>query len=180
MRYLIAVALLLVSTAAPAYARGGGTSHGTIASAHVSGARHGTIISQSLGSAIVPPLAGTIVPPFTGPVVFREVRSKIITISSNGTIGEKRLPTRRRRDFGSGGEFGSVGDFGSFEDFGSFGEFGSPAVVSEAPPGVDFIEPRPAPSRSLAELPPCRETTSFGVVIERGIACSRVAHGAAN
>ena len=67
MRYLIAVALLLVSTAAPAYARGGGTSHGTIASAHVSGTRHGTIISQSLGSAIVPPLAGTIVPPFTGP-----------------------------------------------------------------------------------------------------------------
>ena len=174
MRYLIAVAFLLVSTAAPAYARGSGTSHGTIAGAHVSGTRHGAIISQSLGSAIVPPLAGTIVPPFTGPVVFREVRSKIITISSNGTIVEKRLATPRRRGFGS------FGDFGGFGDFGSFGEYGSPAVVSEAPPSVDFIEPRPAPSRSVAELPPCRETTSFGVVIERGTACSRVAHGVAN
>jgi hypothetical protein len=171
MRYLIAVALLLVSTAAPAYARGSGTSHGTVASAHARGTRHGTITSQSLGSAIVPPLAGTIVPPFTGPV--REVRSKIITISSNGTIVEKRLATRRSRGFG-------VGDFGSFGDFGGFGDVGSPALVSEAPPSVDFIEPRPAPSRSLAELPPCRETTSFGVVIERGIACSRVAQGVAN
>jgi hypothetical protein len=108
------------------------------------------------------------VPPFTGQVVFREVRPKIITISSNGTIVEKRFATHRRRDFGN------VGDFGSFGEVGGFGAFGSPAEVSEAPPSVDLIESRPAP-KSMAELPLCHETTSFGVVIDRGTACSHVA-----
>jgi hypothetical protein len=68
--------------------------------------------------------------------------------------------------------------FGSVDDFGAFGDFGSPGAANEAPPGVDFIEPPPAPSRSAAKLPPCREMTPVGVVIERGTACSRV--GAAN
>jgi hypothetical protein len=68
--------------------------------------------------------------------------------------------------------------FGSVDDVGAFGDFGSPGAASEAPPGVDFIEPPPAPSTSAAKLPPCREMTPVGVVIERGTACSRV--GAAN
>jgi hypothetical protein len=68
--------------------------------------------------------------------------------------------------------------FGSVDDLGSFDYFGIPAPASEAPPPLDLIEPQPAPSRSAAELPPCREMTPVGVVIERGTACSRV--GAAN
>jgi hypothetical protein len=208
MRYLIAVALMLVSAAVPAYARG---------------ARHGTITRHFSGSTIVPPLTGTIVPPFTGAIVppmattfsrrvgipgsritrsmsVRTVHPKIITVTSNGAVVEVRLATHgvfrfngretvvveerssgpktieigdrssRRRNFGS------VGDFGAFGDFGSFGGFGGPAVISEAPPGVDFIEPQPAPLRTAAELPPCHETTSVGVIVERGTACSHVAH----
>jgi hypothetical protein len=68
--------------------------------------------------------------------------------------------------------------FGSVDDLGGFDDFGSPAPASEAPPGLDFIEPQPAPSKSAAELPPCHEMTPVGVIIERGTACSRV--GAAN
>jgi hypothetical protein len=54
--------------------------------------------------------------------------------------------------------------FGSFDDF---GDFGSPGAASEAPPGVDSIEPPPAPSKSEAKLPTRREMTPVGVVIER-------------
>jgi hypothetical protein len=52
----------------------------------------------------------------------------------------------------------------------------APAVESGAAPGADFIEPGPAPSKTPAELPPCHEVTSVGVVIERGTGCSSVAH----
>jgi hypothetical protein len=210
MRYLIAVALMLVSAAVPAYARGSGT-------------RHGTTTRHFSGSTIVPPLTGTIVPPFTGAIVppmattfsrrvgipgsritrsmsVRTVHPKIITVTSNGAVVEVRLATHGVFSFNgretvvveerSSGpktieigdrssrrrNFGSVGDFGAFGDFGSFGGFGGPAVISEAPPGVDFIEPQPAPLRTAAELPPCHETTSVGVIVERGTACSHVAH----
>jgi hypothetical protein len=88
----------------------------------------------------------------------------------------RRFVAFRHRGFGQFGQsipFGSVDGFGGF---GSFGDIGSPAVISEAPPGLGVIEPQPAPLRSVAELPPCHETTPVGVVIERGTACSRVAH----
>jgi hypothetical protein len=68
--------------------------------------------------------------------------------------------------------------FGSVDDFGAFDDLGSPGTASEAPPAVDFIAPPPAPAKSAAERPPCREVTPVGVVIERGTACSR--DGAAN
>jgi hypothetical protein len=70
--------------------------------------------------------------------------------------------------------FGRSTPFGSVDDLGGFDDFGSPAPASEAPPDLDFIEPQPAPSKSAAELPPCREMTPVGVVIKRGTACSRV------
>jgi hypothetical protein len=63
-------------------------------------------------------------------------------------------------------------------DFGNLGYYEGPTVESEAAagPGADFIKPRPAPSKTPAELPPCHEVTSFGVAVERGTGCSRVAH----
>jgi hypothetical protein len=85
----------------------------------------------------------------------------------------RRLVAFRHRRFA---QFRRSIPFGFVDDFGSFGDFGSPAVISDAPPGVDFIEPQPAPSKSAAELPPCHEMTPAGVVVERGDACSRVAH----
>jgi hypothetical protein len=204
MRYLIAVALMLVSAAVPAYARGSGTRHGTTA-------RHFS------GSTIVPPLTGTIVPPFTGAIVppmattfsrrvgipgsrvarsmsVRPVHPKIITVTSNGAVVEVRLATHGVFSFNgretvvveersSGPKTIEIGDrtsprrnFGSVGDFGSFGGFGGPAVISDTPPGLDFIEPQPVPLKTAAELPPCREITPVGVTVERGIACSRVAH----
>lgn len=54
----------------------------------------------------------------------------------------------------------------------------SSAIVGMAPPSVVDI-PQPVPetarlgrSQVAADLPPCRETTPAGVVIERGKACS--------
>jgi hypothetical protein len=88
----------------------------------------------------------------------------------------RRFVAFRHRGFGQFGQsipFGFVDGFGGF---GSFGDIGSPAVISETPPGLGVIEPQPAPLRTVAELPPCHETTPVGVVIERGTACSRVAH----
>jgi hypothetical protein len=49
---------------------------------------------------------------------------------------------------------------------------GGLAVVSAPPPSVASSAPQPTPSKSPADLPPCRETTPAGVVIERGTACS--------
>jgi hypothetical protein len=105
---------------------------------------------QFSGSAIVPPLTGTTVPPFNGTIV-------------PGTIVPPFTDNRMRTRF-------------SRRAFGNLGYFQGPPAESEAAPGVDFIEPGPAPSKAPAELPPCHEMTPVGVVIERGTACSRVAH----
>lgn len=66
----------------------------------------------------------------------------------------------------------------SGRDFGNLGYYEGPTVESEAAPGsgADFIKPRPAPSKTPAELPLCHEVTSVGVVVERGTGCSSVAH----
>jgi hypothetical protein len=106
---------------------------------------------QFSGSAIVPPFTGTTVPPFNGTIVPGTIVPPPFTGARRGTRFSRR-------------------------DFGSLGYIEGPAAESYAPPGVDFIEPGPPASSTLpAELPPCHEMTSVGVVIERGSACSRVA-----
>jgi hypothetical protein len=60
--------------------------------------------------------------------------------------------------------------------------FGYPGIIghaeaeatAEAPPVV--TAPQPAPAVVAVDRPPCHETTTEGVVIERGSACSRGSH----
>jgi hypothetical protein len=65
-----------------------------------------------------------------------------------------------------------------FDDLGFDGLIGTPAVYGVAQPGAVSVLPappeaaQPAPSQPAADLPPCHETTSVGVVILRGTACS--------
>jgi len=84
------------------------------------------------------------------------------------------------------GEFGGVGGFGGFGGFDGLGGFGSfldgSGIVGMTSPSVIAIPQfasgaaQPLRPRRVEDLPPCHETTSVGVVIERGMACSR-AHG---
>ena len=112
-----------------------------------------------------------------------------------GRIVSHRIPARRvlifdrslgrfvavgRRDFAGtrrptalGVPFGFVDGLDGVDGVAAFGA---------APPAVVFIAPQPqiaaaqatAPS-TAGDLPPCHEITPFGVVIERGTACSRAA-----
>jgi hypothetical protein len=142
------------------------TRHGGAVSPHVG--RGGAVPTHAVSPAVV-----------ERHVVARPGRFVIV---SNSRIRDRvlvfdrfsrRLVAFRHRGFA---QFRRSIPFGFVDDFGGLGDFGSPAVISEAPPAVDFIEPEPAPSKTAAELPPCREMTPVGVVIERGTACSRVAH----
>jgi len=54
---------------------------------------------------------------------------------------------------------------------GAWTDYGSTLASAEAPAG-EFDVRTPTPPPSPAELPPCHETTSTGVVIERGIGCA--------
>ena len=50
-------------------------------------------------------------------------------------------------------------------------------VVQPQETGAETIPPPPqAPPTQTADLPPCRETTSDGVVVLRGMTCSRGGH----
>jgi hypothetical protein len=76
------------------------------------------------------------------------------------------------------GRFRRSAPFGSFDEFsGADGFVGlddpppSDGAVS-IPQGVTEATP-PANAPIVGDLPPCRETTPIGVVIERGMACSR-------
>ncbi len=109
-----------------------------------------------------------------------------LAIISNSTIGHRvfvldpfsgRFVTLHRRGFRRGFDgFGGPLPLG-FGDglIGSDGvvDLGSPPVVIAAPPNVVSSPPQLAPAKAVAELPPCSETTSFGVTIERGTACTR-------
>jgi hypothetical protein len=84
--------------------------------------------------------------------------------------------------FGSGefGGFGGVGGFGGFDGFGGVDGFvDSPGIVGTTSPSIIAIPQfaseagQPTRPRRIEDLPPCHETTSVGVIIERGMACSR-------
>jgi hypothetical protein len=52
--------------------------------------------------------------------------------------------------------------------------YADPEAAAEAPP--DFTAPQPAPAVVALDRPRCHETTTEGVVIVRGSACSRGSH----
>ena len=69
-------------------------------------------------------------------------------------------------------------------DFDRFGFFPGNSVVATGPAEIVSLTPpnivinavserRPIPA---ADLPPCQETTSSGVVVVRGMSCSRTTH----
>jgi hypothetical protein len=59
------------------------------------------------------------------------------------------------------------------------GFIGSPVIDDTAPPSVVDLpqlapeSEQPGRSQVAGDLPPCHETTSIGIIIERGMACSR-------
>jgi hypothetical protein len=70
------------------------------------------------------------------------------------------------RDFSDGGW--GYGGYG-----GGYGDYGYPSVL---PSVVVMPQPTPgaAPARErVGDLPPCHEVTPFGVVVDRGMGCSR-------
>jgi hypothetical protein len=71
------------------------------------------------------------------------------------------------------GFFAERGLRGSGLGYGGFIAYTDPGATAEAP--SIFAVPPPAPAVLAADLPPCRETTTDGVVIARGTSCS---HGA--
>jgi hypothetical protein len=77
-----------------------------------------------------------------------------------------------RRGFTDFGELLPLGFAGGLLGFGGLVGPGSPAVVIAASPNPVSSPPPPAPAKTAAELPPCHETTSFGVIIQRGTGCS--------
>lgn len=91
------------------------------------------------------------------------------------------------RAFASSGNspFHSSHDIGGFGDVGGFGGWGwgwwpAGPVDGAVPVPEELTEGSfgalpPRPARSPAELPPCHETTSVGVVIERGGGCNHAA-----
>jgi hypothetical protein len=87
----------------------------------------------------------------------------------------------RLGNFGRFGDGGRFGGFGGLDGFGSFGGFGgsdgfvdsgttAPTIIAFPQLASEAASARP---RRVGDLPPCRETTSVGIVIERGMACSR-------
>lgn len=68
--------------------------------------------------------------------------------------------------------FGFFDGFVPFGFFGGFDTFDTPEPVSASPVGGGYSPPPPLSPKVTGDRPPCRETTSVGVVIERGGACS--------
>ena len=62
--------------------------------------------------------------------------------------------------------------FVPFGFFDGFDTFDTTEPVSASPVGGGFSPPPPLSPKVTGDRPPCRETTSVGVVIERGGACS--------
>jgi hypothetical protein len=114
------------------------------------------IVSPILGAALIALVISS--------AEAREMPSHRVAVSRHVGAGGAVSTHRGSARFGRSISFGSVDDLGGFDDF------RSPAPASEAPPGLDFIEPQPTPSKSAAELPPCHEMTPVGIVIERGTA----------
>jgi hypothetical protein len=56
--------------------------------------------------------------------------------------------------------------------FSGFDTFDTPEPFSASPVSGGFSAPPPLSPKVTGDRPPCRETTSVGVVIERGGACS--------
>ena len=83
---------------------------------------------------------------------------------------------RDRRDFDRSGHPRHFfnGDLGAVDGF-----IASPVIGETAPPSVVDLpqlapeSEQPGRSQVAGDLPPCHETTSIGIVIERGMACSR-------
>ncbi len=83
---------------------------------------------------------------------------------------------RDRRDFDRSGHPRRFfnGDLGAVDGF-----IGSPVIDDTAPPSVVDVpqlapeSEQPGRSQIAGDLPPCHETTPIGIVIERGMACSR-------
>ena len=86
--------------------------------------------------------------------------------------------------FGRFGDFGGIGGFGAFDGIGGGfigdGFFGGgfsdyPLIAGTTSPNIIVVSGggQPTQSRRVEDLPPCHEVTAVGVVIERGMACSR-------
>jgi hypothetical protein len=83
----------------------------------------------------------------------------------------RRFDAVPRRQFDRFDGVDGFGDLGGEWGPGRWADDGS-ALTSAYPPAGEFgALPPPAP-RSPAELPPCHEATSLGVVIERGSGCT--------
>jgi hypothetical protein len=148
-------AALIALTILPAEARNG-MSHGGAVSRHVGIATPGRFVIVSN--------------PNTGRRILAFDRSL-----GRFVAFDRMAFTRRSRSFGF--PFGFVDGFDGADGFIGFG---GPTIADMAP-GMVLSGSEPAagapqsrPLRPTADLPPCREVTSVGVVIERGMNCSNV------
>ena len=107
------------------------------------------------------------------PVARAEHGANLTSGTSRGAAVNPHMRFRHRDRHRDGRqEFDRFGvPFGVVEGFGAFPE--APVLLNTAPQPSSNEALRQGRGGSEAELPPCRETTSVGVVVVRGSSCRR-------
>ena len=118
-------------------------------------------------------LASALTAEAVAPAEAREgVQSSEAAMGHFAPASPERFAPRDHDGFRRSAPFGPFYEFGGADGFvGVDSPPPSDGVVS-IPQGVTGATP-PANAWITGDLPPCRETTPIGVVIERGMACSR-------